>query len=149
MRFHFVMLLSFTNIVFFLNFFKLSRPINTVLYLCNLTALLATFALLYMRPFFQYNRAKEVFHFTTHHYVFNLFIILWHVIPVFLFRLRQTLSELFMPDIILGALALWVLYFMLMKQYLYGYYGLSAGQMHAFTAGFFLLYFTLYFLLNR
>lgn len=145
MRFEWVMILSFSNIVFFLNFFNISQPVNTILYLCNVTALLATVAMLYMNPTFQYNRAVEIYHFKAHYYLFNLFILLWHVIPVYLFRMRQTLRELVMPNIILGALALWVLYFVCMQKYLHMFYSLSTCQMHAMTTGFFLFYFMLYY----
>lgn len=134
MRLEIVILLSFSNIAIFLNFFKISPDINSMLYLCNVLAFAATLVMLYLNPLFQYERALERIHFAGTVTVFNLFIIVWHALPVYLFRNRQTLHELFMPKIIVGALAMWLIYFVVMYKYLYLFYSLAPSKMIALAA---------------
>jgi hypothetical protein len=150
MRFELLMALSFSNIVFFLNFFKISHAINTMLYLCSISALLATIGMIYLNPTFQRDRAQKHYRVALPLFAFNLGMIGWHFLPVYLFRKRQTLRQLVEPRIIAGALMMWVIYFMVMrKKNIDWLYSLSPTQWFVLCAVLLVLYASLHVLLSR
>ena len=149
MRFEVIMALSFSNIVFLLNCFKINHAINAMLYLCNISALLATLAMLYLKPTFQRDRAEDYFHVALPLVAFNAAIIAWHVLPVYLFRRRQTLRELVNPRIIAGAALMWLSYFALMsKKNMDWLYSMTPANSAILFATLLVFYFSVHAALN-
>jgi hypothetical protein len=150
MRFELLMALSFSNIVFFLNFFKINHAINTMLYLASISALLATIGMLYLNPTFQRDRAQKHYQVALPLLAFNVGLIGWHALPVYLFRKRQTLRQLVEPRIIAGALMMWVIYFMVMsKKNIDWLYSLSPTHWVILCAALLVLYGSIHVFLSR
>ena len=118
-------LMYFSNIVFVLNFFRITPFVNTVLYLANLGSLLGVVVVLLLNPSGIYVNFKKWVPLSNG--VFNAILVAMHVFPVYFFRERQTLRETFAPNTIATAGAAFLAYFMVVKHEIPALYGLRAA----------------------
>jgi len=138
-------LMYFSNLVFFLNFFPITPFINTTLYLGNIAALLGVSVLLLLNPAFLYVHFNSV---PLSKEAFNAAMIAMHAVPVYLFRARQTVAATFELDVIGALAATFLAYFIVMWRFIPELYWLSAatlGQMVVFLLFLFLGVHVLFF----
>jgi hypothetical protein len=86
----------YTNFMIFFNIFRMTKPVNTALYLSNIFAFIGNFVIMVRNPYHLGFLVKDleyinmiplaVLHMLNH---------AWHLLPIVLFRKRQTLRETF------------------------------------------------------
>lgn len=135
----------FTNITFALNCFPITFFINTVLYLCNISAFLGILLLLTINPLFPYVEFKHVF--PAPLWLFNLILIGIHVVPLYAFRERQTLRETLAPNVIAATGMAFLTYFLAFRHRIKQFYGLEPETQGKLSICVFLLYWAAYVLL--
>ena len=143
MNFHLLNFISFSNIVFLLNFIPFGQPINSMLYFCNVMALVATLVMVYLNPAYQSTRWKRADHLRNVPLFFlNLVIIGIHFIPILLFQHRQNIIT---PLIILGGWLMSYAYFLVMKKHITELYSFSKDQLAVMSISLVSLALILYF----
>jgi hypothetical protein len=135
----------FTNITFAFNCFPITFFINTVLYLCNISAFLGTLILLTINPMFPYLEFKHVF--PAPLWLFNLILIAVHFVPLYAFRERQTLRETFAPSVIAATGMAFLTYYLLFQHRIKQFYGLEPETQGKLSLCLFLLYWVAYVIL--
>ena len=135
----------FTNIVFALNCFPISFFLNTVLYLCNISAFLGTLILLTLNPLVPYVEFKRVFAaFPVPIWLFNLSLIALHIVPLYAFRERQTLRETFAPKVIAATGMAFLAYYLMFKHRIKQLYGLEPETQGKMSLWLFLMFWVVY-----
>ena len=143
MNFHLLNLISFSNIVFLLNFIPFGQTINSMLYFCNTMALVATLVMVYLNPAYQAIRFKRASHLRSGPlFFFNIIIIGVHFIPILLFQHRQNIIT---PFIILGGWLMSYAYFLVMKKRITELYSFSRDQLAVMSISLVSLALILYF----
>ena len=124
-QFHVAM--YFSNLVFVLNFFRITPFINTTLYLGNIGSLFGILVLLSINPTFPFVNFKNWIPLSIG--VFNVVLVFMHLFPIYIFRKRQTLRETFSPKIIAALTLAFLVYFILVQNEIALLYGVSAEIM--------------------
>ena len=124
-QFHVAM--YFSNLVFVLNFFRITPFINTTLYLGNIGSLFGILVLLSINPDFPFVNFKNWMPLSNG--VFNVVLVFMHLFPIYIFRKRQTLRETFSPKIIAALTLAFLVYFILVQNEIALLYGVSAEIM--------------------
>jgi hypothetical protein len=130
--------LYFSNLVFVFNCFQITPFINTTLYLGNIGSLLGTLIMLSINPGFPYVTFQNI---SMSNAVFNFMLVVLHLIPVYIFRKRQTLRETFAPKTIAAIAVVFLAYFIFAEKKLQALYGMPSqfmGKMAVFIGLFFL-----------
>ena len=109
------LLLNFSFIVFIANFFIFNHTINTVLYFSNLMSFFGFSAMIWLHPEFFLNKYKDLLLGHINKYGMNAIGLTLHLIPIYLFKDRQTISELLDINIIIFSGGLALLYYIIFK----------------------------------
>jgi len=117
----------FSNLVFVLNFFRISPFVNTALYLGNIASLVGICVLLMINPKFPFVNFKKGI--TMSNDVFNAILVAMHFFPIYLFRERQTLGETFSLRSIAALSGAFLAYFIAVMNEIPLLYGVSAKTM--------------------
>jgi hypothetical protein len=143
MNFHLLNFISFSNLVFLANFIPINPTINSMLFFCNVMALVATVVMAVVNPEYQSIRWKFAPALSSVPlFFFNLIIIGIHFIPIFLFHHRQNIIT---PFIILGGWLMSYAYFLIMKKRITELYTFSRDQLAVMSISLVSLALILYF----
>jgi hypothetical protein len=110
--------ITFSSIVFLANFVLWNHRINTALYFSNVFSLVLSTVMMVMYPNFLYDKYKDVFFGKFNRYAMNAQGLFIHLIPVYLFRNRQTWSELLEFSTIYDASFMLLAYYFIFQHYL-------------------------------
>ena len=110
--------ITFSAIVFAANFILWNHRINTALYFSNVFSLVLSTVMMVMYPNFLYDKYKDVFFGKFTPVMMNAQGVFIHLIPVYLFRNRQTLHELLDFRTIYDASFMLLAYYFIFQHYL-------------------------------
>jgi hypothetical protein len=147
MNFHLLNLISFSNLVFLANFIPFGQTINSMLFFCNVMALVATLVMAFVNPTYQSSRWKFASPLrSVPLFFFNLIVVGIHFIPILLFHHRQNIIT---PFIILGGWLLSYAYFLVMKKRITELYSFSRDQLAVISISLVSLALILYFFCSQ
>lgn len=133
------LLLNFSFIVFIANLFIFNRTINTTLYFANIMSFFGFSAMIWLHPEFFFNKYKDLFLGNINKYGMNVIGLALHLIPIFLFKDRQTIAELLDINIIIYSAGLVLLYYIIFKNQLLEYYPSSESELFTIIMSFLVL----------
>jgi len=131
-------LMHFSKIVFGLNFFRITPFVNTVLFLGNIGSLLGILVLLMINPTFPFVNFKAWIAMSQG--VFNAILVFMHLLPIYLFRKRQTLREIFEIKSIAAISVAFLVYFILVHNEIPVLYGVLAKHFAVLAVSVLLLF---------
>jgi hypothetical protein len=129
---------TFSSIVLITNFFLFTHRINTALYFSNILSLVLATIMIMMYPNWLYEKYKNVFLDLLNSYGINICAILMHILPVYLFRNRQTLSELLEFNTIYDSAFMLLIYYVLFQDHVHTIYPLTKYELIAMCAIYFI-----------
>ena len=133
---------TFSSITFLFNFFLINHELNTTLYFCIIMSLVIASSMIIKYPDFIFNNYKDLFLGYLDKTVMNILAIFVHVLPVYLFKDRQNLSELFEPKIIFNSAILLLIYYSIFSNRLYKIYPASEEELFYMSTAY-LFFFTI------
>ena len=116
-------LMHFSKLVFAFNFIPITPFVNTALYLGNIGSLFGILVLLSINPTFPFVNFKNWMPLSIE--VFNAILVFFHLLPIYIFRHRQTLCQTFSPKSIATISAAFLVYFIILKNEMPLLYGVS------------------------
>jgi hypothetical protein len=140
----------FSNIAFALNIVYINKGWNTVLYLCNVVSFIGAAFLVATNPGHFYATVHRFFPFLkgTPPAMLHFLNVVWHGLPLYLFRKRQTLEDIFsLPTIAGFALFMLTYSFFMSDTDLYTLYGKDRHDLFKLFAGALLLLSAVHYIL--
>lgn len=134
-----VLFTTFSSLVFIANFFVINHRMNTALYFLNIMSLILATVMILIYPNWLYNKYKGVFLGLLNSLAINVFSILVHIVPVYLFRVRQSWQELLEFNTIYDSAFILLLYYVLFEDQLSEIYPLNKYQLITMCSIYYLL----------
>jgi hypothetical protein len=137
---------TFSSLVLIANFFIFTHRINTALYFSNILSLVLATIMIMMYPNWLYDKYKDLYYGLLNNYGMNIYAILYHIIPVYLFRNRQKFSELLEFNTIYDSAFMLMLYYILFQDHLHNIYPLTKYQLITMCMAYFMVWTAVYYL---
>jgi len=133
-------LLTFSSLVFFANFIYIDSGINTALYFSNVMSLIVASIMLYYYPEFLFDKYHAVFSGRLNKDALNTIGIFLHILPVYLFKDRQSITDLLDINIILGSGGMLLVWYILFKHLIPEVYPMNETSIFYICFGCYLLW---------
>jgi hypothetical protein len=131
---------TFSSITFLLNFFLITHEVNTTLYFCNIMSLVIFTSMIIKYPDFIFDNYKDLFLGYLDKTIMNSLAIFVHLLPVYLFKDRQNLSELLVPKILFNSATLLLIYYIIFRSTFYKIYPASERELFYMSTAYFLFF---------